>query len=388
MPSDTTIYLVRHAQSAPSDDLPEPEWPLSDTGRDQAEALVPALRRFRLDALYASPYPRARATIEPLANALGLPIEEIHDLRERKLSSEPLRDGWLDALTRVWRDPDLALEGGESNRACRHRVVTAVDALAKRHPGDSIAAASHGNAIALFLESIDAGFGMDEWRAMRNPDVFRIVYRDGRATWDGERLPAAVPARAEEELDAKIARLLREDTHLAPWNPAYPEMFRAECEHLRASLPAAVIGRIEHFGSTAIPGIDAKPVIDMLVEVSSLDAVKARVVPVLEAKGYDYVWRPTGADAPPWYAWFIKRNAEGRRTHHIHMIEAHFAMWERLHFRDYLCAFPDQARRYAELKRQLSKTYPNDREAYTAGKTSLVLELTEKAKGWAGVTRA
>ena len=83
-----------------------------------------------------------------------------------------------------------------------------------------------------------------------------------------------------------------------------------------------------------MPGLAAKPIVDMLVEVCDLEAVKQRIVPILESQGYDYFWRPTfGDDTPPWYAWFIRRNSAGGRTHHIHMIEntPEFAgHWDRL----------------------------------------------------------
>ena len=77
----------------------------------------------------------------------------------------------------------------------------------------------------------------------------------------------------------------------------------------------------------------------MLIEVTSLEETTAQIVPVLEADGYDYLWRPTsGDDMPPFYAWFIKRDKEGQRTHHIHMVERDFPQWEALLFRDYLIA--------------------------------------------------
>ena len=86
-------------------------------------------------------------------------------------------------------------------------------------------------------------------------------------------------------------------------------VFRREKEHLLSCLPTDLVGRIEHFGSTAVPGLAAKPVVDMLVEVADLEATRARIAPVLEAQGYDYFWRPThGDDGPPFYAWFIKRD--------------------------------------------------------------------------------
>ena len=94
--------------------------------------------------------------------------------------------------------------------------------------------------------------------------------------------------------------MVREDVAVVAYNPAWPELFRQEREHLRACLPPDLIGRIEHFGSTAVPGLGAKPIVDMLVEVISLEHTKHRIVPILEAQGYDYFWRPTwGDDTPP-----------------------------------------------------------------------------------------
>jgi GrpB-like predicted nucleotidyltransferase (UPF0157 family) len=127
----------------------------------------------------------------------------------------------------------------------------------------------------------------------------------------------------------------------------------------------------------------AKPVIDMLVEVSDLDATKARIAPILQQQGYEYLWRPTiGDDGPPFYAWFIKRDAAtGVRTHHIHMVEASFTThWDRLLFRDYLIEHPEVADQYRALKLDLTAKHPNDRAAYTQGKTDFVLRITELAK--------
>jgi GrpB-like predicted nucleotidyltransferase (UPF0157 family) len=121
----------------------------------------------------------------------------------------------------------------------------------------------------------------------------------------------------------------------------------------------------------------------MLVEVTDLRAVRERVATVLEAQGYDYFWRPTrGDDGPPFYAWFIKRDpASGTRTHHIHMVERHFTdHWDRLLFRDYLIKHPPVAREYERLKLDLASAHPNDRVAYTAGKTAFVVRVTEEAQ--------
>lgn len=191
-----------------------------------------------------------------------------------------------------------------------------------------------------------------------------------------------------ETQDEKVRRVLREEIELREYDPRWPEMFLAEKEHLLACLPRDLVGRIEHFGSTAVPGLVAKPVVDMLVEVRSLEETKARIAPVLEAQGYDYFWRPSFGDStPPFYAWFIRRDGEGRRTHHIHMVEPHFEHWNRLLFRDWLIAHPEAAAEYAALKRKLAAAHPDDREAYTAGKTEFVVRVTEAAKSGGGPPR-
>ena len=190
-----------------------------------------------------------------------------------------------------------------------------------------------------------------------------------------------------ETLEQRIQRLVREEVAIVPYDSRWPEMFRREKDHLLSCLPNDLIRRIEHFGSTAVPGLAAKPIVDMLVEVTDLQATRARITPVLESQGYDYFWRPThGDDGPPFYAWFIKRDhGTGARTHHIHMVEAGFAEhWDRLLFRDYLIEHAAVAKAYESLKVQLASSAPNDRVAYTRGKTDFVVKVTEEAKRYFG----
>jgi GrpB-like predicted nucleotidyltransferase (UPF0157 family) len=184
-----------------------------------------------------------------------------------------------------------------------------------------------------------------------------------------------------ETLEQRIERVLREEVSLLPYDPAWPRLFEDEKRHLLDCLPDDLIRRIEHFGSTAIPGLAAKPIVDMLVEVTSLEETKTRIAPVLEGQGYDYFWRAThGEDGPPFYAWFIKRNPASIRTHHVHMIESDFEHWDRLLFRDYLIDHPETAKEYETLKLRLADDHPNDRIAYTNGKTEFVMRVTRIAK--------
>ena len=154
-------------------------------------------------------------------------------------------------------------------------------------------------------------------------------------------------------------------------------------EHLLSCLPNELITRIEHFGSTAVPNMAAKPIIDILVEITSLEEVKKRIVPVLESQGYDYFWRPTwGDDVPPFYAWFIKRDTISNRTHHIHMVEHDFEHWDRLLFRNYLIEHPATAREYQNLKLQLTEKYKNNRIKYTKKKNEFIRKVTQIAKSY------
>lgn len=186
-----------------------------------------------------------------------------------------------------------------------------------------------------------------------------------------------------ETFEEKLRRVLAEEIALAPYDPDWPHIFREEKAHLLSCLPGDLIRRIAHMGSTAVPGLAAKPVVDMLVEVTDLAETRARIAPVLESQGYDYFWRPThGDDGPPYYAWFIRRDPDtGVRTHHIHMVEAGFAgHWERLLFRDYLIDHPDVAAEYAALKTRLAADFPRDRVAYTEAKSAFIVGVTERAK--------
>jgi GrpB-like predicted nucleotidyltransferase (UPF0157 family) len=184
-----------------------------------------------------------------------------------------------------------------------------------------------------------------------------------------------------ETLQDRIQRVIKEDVAVVPYDPLWPKLFNEEKEHLLSCLPRQLIRRIEHFGSTAVPGLPAKPIIDILVEVTDLDETRHQIAPILEAQGYDYFWRPSwGDDIPPFYAWFIKRDKEGNRTHHIHMVEDHFEHWERLLFRDYLIEHPKVAEEYGALKLKFSQVHQNDRVAYTEAKTDFVVRVTKIAK--------
>lgn len=172
---------------------------------------------------------------------------------------------------------------------------------------------------------------------------------------------------------------------LVDYDPLWPEQFSEEAARIEAALGDSIVV-IEHFGSTAVPGLSAKPVIDLLVAVRSLTEARTRAVPALEALGYGY-WRD---DPAPDRLFFVKGlPPNGPRTHHVHVVEqtashdprlGEFTFANRLLFRDYLRAHPEEAEHYAALKRSLLVQFSEDREAYTSGKTEYVYNVMQKVR--------
>ena len=165
-------------------------------------------------------------------------------------------------------------------------------------------------------------------------------------------------------------------------DPNWKSLFQLEVSLIKRVLNNNLITRIEHFGSTAVPRLAAKPIIDILIGVNSLAEAKQIAVTPLESLGYAY-W----IDNPnPERMFFVKGlPPNSPRTHHIHIVEPNSILWERLLFRDYLRQHPDEAKRYAQLKRRLAQRFLHDREAYTQGKTEYIQSVTDKARSQSDV---
>lgn len=168
----TTVYLLRHAESTVVPALPESDWPLSEAGVHQADELLARLEPLGIDHVVSSPFLRAVETVRPFCQAARIELQIDSDLSERRLSGHWIRD-FEEILRKTWADFDFALPGGESSRACQERVTGCVSRLATAVQGQTLLVSSHGNAIALFLNSLDPAFGWPEWQAMGNPDLFR-----------------------------------------------------------------------------------------------------------------------------------------------------------------------------------------------------------------------
>ncbi len=164
---------------------------------------------------------------------------------------------------------------------------------------------------------------------------------------------------------------------ISDYDPSWPALFEQEASRLLTTAEEGLVTRIEHFGSTAVPGLAAKPIIDLLVGVCCLQRAKQTAVSPLEKLGYAY-WKE---NPDPQRMFFVRGlPPNGPRTHHVHIVAADSALWERLMFRDYLRKHPDEASRYAQLKRCLAQRFSSDREAYTAGKTVYIESVMQKAR--------
>jgi GrpB-like predicted nucleotidyltransferase (UPF0157 family) len=163
---------------------------------------------------------------------------------------------------------------------------------------------------------------------------------------------------------------------IVPYDPAWPALYAAEAPLVRAALPADLVIAMEHFGSTAIPGLAAKPVIDILVAVRGVAEARERAVAPLTALGYAF-W----ADNPKRDQLFFVKGLPPapRRTHHVHMTEPAGEMWQRLRFRDHLRTHPEAREAYLALKLDLARRFPRDREAYTEGKQGFVDAIMREA---------
>ena len=136
---------------------------------------------------------------------------------------------------------------------------------------------------------------------------------------------------------------------------------------------------VEHIGSTAVPGLAAKPIIDIMPGLETFDDGFACVSP-LEVLGYEYRGE-NGIPGRHYFDHFDKSGAQASGIQHVHMLVVGSESWTRhVLFRDYLRTNSDEARRYARLKRSLAERYTQDREAYTEGKTAFIERALARAK--------
>lgn len=179
---------------------------------------------------------------------------------------------------------------------------------------------------------------------------------------------------------------------IAEYDPSWPITFARERDTIVEACGADVFVRVEHVGSTSVPGLAAKPIIDMMPGLRSLgDAV--RLIEPLASAGWQYVpafERPIPELNDPGMPFrrYFRKDIEGERAFHLHMVEVTSDFWrDQLLFRDYLRAYPDAAGAYAALKRELAARFngsltasSNVNVGYTDQKSAFITESLARAR--------
>jgi len=169
--------------------------------------------------------------------------------------------------------------------------------------------------------------------------------------------------------------LTQDLVHVVPYDASWPSLFAQQAADVRAVLGAIAL-RIDHIGSTAIPGLAAKPIVDVQISVADFDPLDAYRTPL---KRLGYGFRADNPDLTKRYF----REALGQRRTHIHVRRAgRFNEQFALLFRDFMRAHPETAADYASLKRQLAQQYPMDRQGYTEAKGPFIWRAMMVASDW------
>ncbi|MCL2603726.1 MAG: GrpB family protein [Defluviitaleaceae bacterium] len=175
----------------------------------------------------------------------------------------------------------------------------------------------------------------------------------------------------DEERRARIYPIV-----LQPHNPAWADWYTEEKANLIRHVGADNIARINHYGSTAVPGLDAKPTVDILLEMK--EGFNLRELAGLLPQGeYFFQWRDMADDPLILYKGYTPTGF-GERVFHVHV--RHEGDWDELYFRDELLANPDTAVKYAALKQRLMREFTHDRDGYTDAKGAFIREITAKAR--------
>lgn len=172
----------------------------------------------------------------------------------------------------------------------------------------------------------------------------------------------------------------QEPITVVDYDPAWVDAYEEEERQIRNAI-GDHLEAIEHIGSTAIPELAAKPIIDIMVGVETLDDADRCIEP-LQILGWSYA--PEFEESTPHRRYFRKMDSENH-THHLHMVEITSDWWERhVLFRDYLREHPEVAREYEALKRELAEQHRWDVNEYAGAKTDFIRNVEERARRYYG----
>jgi GrpB-like predicted nucleotidyltransferase (UPF0157 family) len=208
------------------------------------------------------------------------------------------------------------------------------------------------------------------WLRLRTVELFRLWELSQAVVLQGHLSATGSTASVQAD-DAR--GWADEPVRLEPYDAGWPERFLEERAALSTAIGDCAVGGIHHVGSTAVPGLEAKPVIDILVVVHDLETSR-ECFDKLGALGYLYA--PYRADEMHWFC----KPDPARRTHHLHLVPTGSRRFrDELAFRDYLRGHADIAGEYGALKRRLAEEFEHDPEAYTAAKVDFIRAALDRA---------
>jgi GrpB-like predicted nucleotidyltransferase (UPF0157 family) len=162
---------------------------------------------------------------------------------------------------------------------------------------------------------------------------------------------------------------------IVEYSPQWPQEFGREQQLVSRTLAPWLVGLPQHIGSTAVPGLAAKPIIDIMAPVASLEASAAAIA---SAGRIGYLFYPYKPEVMHWFC----KPSPAHRTHHLHLVPMDSRLWrERLAFRDALRGQAELRAEYQALKLRLAAQHRDDREAYTEGKSAFVSRVVSETLG-------
>jgi len=166
---------------------------------------------------------------------------------------------------------------------------------------------------------------------------------------------------------------------ISQYDPNWPNVYEAERKRIEKNITTTLYSRIEHFGSTSVPGLSSKNTIDILMAVEFDDTHNHKLIEQMKNIGYDFNWQNEGGNPHMVFVKGYDPERPNQQTYHIHAAPQDHVLWNRIHFRNYLIAHPKVAKAYEDLKRSLANKFKHERVEYRIAKTEFINEFTEKS---------
>jgi GrpB-like predicted nucleotidyltransferase (UPF0157 family) len=166
---------------------------------------------------------------------------------------------------------------------------------------------------------------------------------------------------------------------ISQYDTNWPNVYEAERARIEKNITPTLYSRIEHFGSTSVPGLSSKNTIDILMAVEFDDTQNHELIEQMKNIGYDFNWQNEGGNPHMVFVKGYDPEKPKQQTYHIHAAPQDHILWNRIHFRNYLIAHPQVAKAYENLKRSLADKYKHERVEYRIAKTEFIDEFTKKS---------